>query len=521
MVETNTDMTTSEIFSKFNTSICKECDVVILDGATLTKENDTEHTEKNRDEIRNLTIYPGGTLVVPEGEGDYTVNSIQFRVKDDTNAPVAKLSGNLITKNSQVIVTRRINNDRYYFFSLPYDCNVADIRWTDGLTPVKGVEYEIVEYDGETRAIEGSGKGIAAHWKPVANDATLKAGVGYNIAVSSKKPKELVFPMSLGGTNLTTAENNKTATTDIHQYTNAATTINNHNWNLVAHPFVTAFSPYQGDVITAGVLSYANEEWTRQETSSVYITMPTYDTSKKKITYTQKLASSIDQLDPFLAVFVQGAGEGDLTFAQESRKQSAPARYWAARAETQDESIFVGITLSGNELSDETALRIRPDFTDAYQLGYDLEKFITFYTSRPQVYMNTANYKLAFQAVNDTTAAANFLPVGVYCYEAGTYTFALNEQYPLDEVEAVYLYDKTTGQTTNLLYDTYSFTTEKQVYTGKRFALNVIVKRRTPEITTDIPTTESTREAVRKVLIGGHVYILRGGQLYHITGQQL
>lgn len=521
MVETNTDMTTSEIFSKFNTSICKECDVVILDGATLTKENDTEHTEKNRDEIRNLTIYPGGTLVVPEGEGDYTVNSIQFRVKDDTNAPVAKLSGNLITKNSQVIVTRRINNDRYYFFSLPYDCNVADIRWTDGLTPVKGVEYEIVEYDGETRAIEGSGKGTAAHWKPVANDATLKAGVGYNIAVSSKKPKELVFPMSLGGTNLTTAENNKTATTDIHQYTNAATTINNHNWNLVAHPFVTAFSPYEGDVITAGVLSYANEEWTRQETSSVYITMPTYDTSKKKITYTQKLASSIDQLDPFLAVFVQGAGEGDLTFAQESRKQSAPARYWAARAETQDESIFVGITLSGNELSDETTLRIRPDFTDAYQLGYDLEKFITFYTSRPQVYMNTATYKLAFQAVNDTTAAANFLPVGVYCYEAGTYTFALNEQYPLDEVEAVYLYDKTTGQTTNLLYDTYSFTTEKQVYTGKRFALNVIVRRRTPEITTDLPATESTREAVRKVLIGGHVYILRGGQLYHITGQQL
>lgn len=521
MVETNTDMTTSEIFSKFNTSICKECDVVILDGATLTKENDTEHTEKNRDEIRNLTIYPGGTLVVPEGEGDYTVNSIQFRVKDDTNAPVAKLSGNLITKNSQVIVTRRINNDRYYFFSLPYDCNVADIRWTDGLTPVKGVEYEIVEYDGETRAIEGSGKGTAAHWKPVANDATLKAGVGYNIAVSSKKPKELVFPMSLGGTNLTTAENNKTATTDIHQYTNAATTINNHNWNLVAHPFVTAFSPYEGDVITAGVLRYANEEWTRQETSSVYITMPTYDTSKKKITYTQKLASSIEQLDPFLAVFVQGAGDGDLTFAQESRKQSAPARYWAARAETQDESIFVGITLSGNELSDETALRIRPDFTDEYQLGYDLEKFITFYTSRPQVYMNTANYKLAFQAVNDSTAAANFLPVGVYCYEAGTYTFALNEQYPLDEVEAVYLYDKTTGQTTNLLYDTYSFTTEKQVYTGKRFALNVIVKRRTPEITTDLPVTESTREAVRKVLIGGHVYILRGGQLYHITGQQL
>ena len=521
MVETNTDMTTSEIFSKFNTSICKECDVVILDGATLTKENDTEHTEKNRDEIRNLTIYPGGTLVVPEGAGDYTVNSIQFRVKDDTNAPVAKLSGNLITKNSQVIVTRRINNDRYYFFSLPYDCNVADVRWTDGLTPVKGVEYEIVEYDGETRAIEGSGKGTAAHWKPVANDATLKAGVGYNIAVSSKKPKELVFPMSLSGTNLTTAENNKTATTDIHQYTNAATTINNHNWNLVAHPFVTAFSPYEGDVITAGVLSYANEEWTRQETSSVYITMPTYDTSKKKITYTQKLASSIDQLDPFLAVFVQGVGEGDLTFAQESRKQSAPARYWAARAETQDESIFVGITLSSNELSDETALRIRPDFTDEYQLGYDLEKFITFYTSRPQVYMNTATYKLAFQAVNDSTAAANFLPVGVYCYEAGTYTFALNEQYPLDEVEAVYLYDKTTGQTTNLLYDTYSFTTEKQVYTGKRFALNVIVKRRTPEITTDLPATESTREAVRKVLIGGHVYILRGGQLYHITGQQL
>ena len=520
MVE-GSKMTNDEVFKKHEVPTCKECDVVILKNAILEKTDEAN----DRDEVRNLMIYPGGTLIVPSDKGDYTVQSVQFRVEKE-NAPLAKLIGNLITKDEQVIVSRRIKNDRYYFFSLPYDCNIDDIRWSNGETPVRGVDYQIVEYDGARRANEGSGSGVTPHWTPVSG-TQLKAGVGYNIAVSSSLVKELIFPMAIGGTNLTNIENNKAAkTVAIHQYTNAGTTINNHNWNLVAHPYVSAFEPYEGDKITAGILEYTEPAspgeqgtWEIKNTSYVYLTMPSFNNNA--ITYTQTLAGDITSIDPFLAVFVQGAGEGDLTFEQSGRKLSAPARHLAAAAEDEDESIFVGVTLSGNGESDQTCVRIRPDFTDEYQLGYDLDKFVTFYTSRPQVYMKTPSYRLAFQAVSDEVAKSTFLPMGVYCYQAGTYTFGLNDRFPTDEVEAVYLFDKQTGVTTNLLYDTYNFSATKQVYTNTRFSLNVIVNRRAPQTATGMENAHAPNEVVRKILINGHVYIQRGGVIYDVTGKQM
>ncbi len=520
MVE-GSKMTNDEVFKKHEVPTCKECDVVILRNATLEKTDEAN----DRDEVRNLMIYPGGKLVVPSDKGDYTVQSVQFRVEKE-NAPLAKLIGNLITKDEQVIVSRRIKNNRYYFFSLPYDCNIDDIHWANGEPATIGVDYQIVEYDGARRANEGSGSGVTPHWTPVSG-TQLKAGVGYNIAVSSSLVKELIFPMAIGGTNLTNIENTKTAkTVAIHQYTNAGTTINNHNWNLVAHPYVSAFEPYEGDKITAGILEYTEPAspgeqgtWEIKNTSNVYLTIPSFNNNA--ITYTQTLAGDITSLDPFLAVFVQGAGEGDLTFEQSGRKLSAPARHLAAAAEDEDESIFVGVTLSGNGESDQTCVRIRPDFTDEYQLGYDLDKFVTFYTSRPQVYMKTPSYRLAFQAVSDEVAKSTFLPMGVYCYQAGTYTFGLNDRFPTDEVEAVYLFDKQTGVTTNLLYDTYSFTATKQVYTNTRFSLNVIVNRRAPQTATGMENAHAPNEVVRKILINGHVYIQRGGVIYDVTGKQM
>ena len=503
--------------------VCKDCDVVILNGGVLTKAS--SDNAKDVDTIRNLTIYPGGKLIVPSGaKYEYTVNSIQFRVKNET-APVAKLQGNLMSRDEKVIVSKRINNARYYFFSLPFDCNIADIRWSNGDTPTRGSDYQIVEYDAERRAAEGSTAGAPGHWKPAGD--VIKAGVGYNIAISSENPKELVFPMALGGMNLTNIENTKTTNkVTLTQHTGPSS-INNHNWNLIAHPYVSPFDAYNDAKIKAGWLEClspktndAEAVWQYTDNTHVYLTMPSYDADK--ITYEQTISSDITSLNPFLAVFVQVAGPGELTFAQGNRQLTAPARYLAAKAENEDESIFVGVNLSGNDQTDRTSVRIRPDFTNDYQLGYDLQKFTTYYTTKPQIYMKPADLQLAFQAVSDSVAKTTWMPMGVYCYHAGTYTFSLNENYPIDEVEAVYLQDKTTGITTNLLYDSYTITTTKQLYSNARFSLQVIVNRKAPEIATDIPNISNDSEGViRKLLINGHVYIQRGAELYDITGKQL
>lgn len=523
MVE-ETKTTTDTIFQNkwHDLETCKTCDVVILKGATLTKAENG--LPKDAATVGNLTIYPGGTMDIPNSR-TFNVASVQFRVEGE-NVPFIKLSGMLHTSDQQVLVSRRINNSDAYFFSLPYDCNISDIRWSNGEPAVLDNGFRIKEYDSRARADEGSTKGAPGHWKMVTG-STLEAGKGYQISVNSKYLKELIFPLDLGKTNVSDAENEKHYNSDnvvpIHQYENVATTINNHNWNFIAQPYLCAMTPMAGATITYGYLDWKveNDEvvWERKEVGNQYLTI--YNPSTK--TYDQIFWNSVSQLDPFLAFFVQGKAEGTFTFVEGNRLNNAPARHLASQAEVdEDPSIFVGVTLSGNGLTDQANLRVRQDFTeDEYKLGYDLLKFTTYYKDRPQVYMKTPSYQLAFQAVNDSVAKNTFLPMGVYCYKPGTYTFGLSNDYPIDEVEAVYLYDKVSGVTTNLLYDTYTITTSSQLYTNTRFALNVIVNRRAPQVTTDIGIPEAPDNMVRKILINGHVYIQRGAAIYDITGKQM
>ena len=520
--------TTDTIFQNkwHDLEACEKCDVVILKGATLTKAENG--LPKDAATVGNLTIYPGGTMNIPTSR-TFNVASVQFRVEGE-NVPFIKLAGTLETADRQVLVSRRIDNSDAYFFSLPYDCNISDIRWSNGVPAILDDGFRIKEYDSRARADEGSTKGAPGHWKMVTG-STLEAGKGYQISVNNRYLRELIFPLDLGKTNVSDAENEKNSHGDnvvpIHQYTNGATTINNHNWNFIAQPYLCAMTPMAGDAITYGYLEYEIEEvageqqvvWYRRMEGNQYLTI--YNPSTR--TYDQKFWSSVTQLDPFLAFFVQGKTGGSFTFTEGNRKNSAPARHLASQAEVDDDpSIFVGVTLSGNGLTDQANLRVRQDFTeDEYKLGYDLLKFTTYYKDRPQVYMKTPSYQLAFQAVSDSVAKNTWLPMGVYCYKPGTYTFGLSNDYPIDEVEAVYLYDKVAGVTTNLLYDTYTITTSSQLYTNTRFALNVIVNRRAPQVTTDIGIPEAPDNMARKILINGHVYIQRGAAIYDITGKQM
>lgn len=501
--------------------VCRECDVVILKGATLTKASSDD--TKDIDEVRNLTIYPGGTLIIPSGaKYEYTVNSLTLRVEGE-NVPFAKLKGTLNSATQQVIVTRRQDNSRPYFFSLPYDCNVSDIRWSNGETPVLGTDYRIMTYDGATRAAQGSANN-GRFWTYLTETDVIHAGVGYNIQTPYQYLHELVFPMTLATTDVTAEEDDKAVITAIHQYTNLGTSINNHNWNLIAQPYISPFNPQEDGDIRYGWLDYHYDEgdnviWERKDETHVYLTMPSFGASK--VTYDQKLHSAAGVLNPFLAIFVQGAGEGDITFDKTNRiLTAAPPRHLVAEAEHADESLFVGVTLTTNGKSDQTNVRLRPDFTNEYKLGYDLDKFITYYTERPQVYMVNGS-RMAFRAVSDEVAANTAMPMGVYGEYAGTYTFALSEDYPIDYVEAVYLTDRETGQTTNLLYGTYSFQTSGRIYTESRFTLSVVVRREAPQTPTDIETVVSGAQQTRKILYNGQLYILQGGRVYDATGKQM
>ena len=711
MVQSGEVKSTNELFTKHGVAVCKECDVLVFNGATLKKDNVGE----DRDTIGNLTLYPGSTLELPSGKGDYHVKSLTYRVEGD-NVPVTKLSADdhLYTETQRLVVTRRIKNDRYYFISFPYDVNVNEITLANGSKAVNGKDFRLLEYDAETRAQEGSLQGVPGHWKMLSGDKLL-AGRGYAIAVNTKAMKEILFPMTLDSKNLTNEERTKvTNTVDINEYVGAARNTN-HNWNLIAHPYITKFEVTDGaanveaywaepsrenkgwvddwktwddptqpadsthtqnpdstgtqtDYIDRGTLNggciwvlyndgtmelsgsgqvgefsttddvpwkahrekitsvkvigeiqlinyyafaqctnltnvtiaapvsqinaqafaacnqlttiriesslsspitadgevfdgvdlskitlmvpqslltaYKNttpwksmsvkaisgsitgnaprrvdhpDGWT-ESPGGIYVTRPTV--TDGKITYEQLWINAVEDIPPFTAMFIQGDGRGEMTFNMYPASPAPKRSARASRYETKDHTIFVGVSLHGtNGMSDLTSLRLRPDFGEHYKFGQDLLKFTVFNTSRPQLYIKTPDDQLAFRAISDSLAEHTWIPVGVYCRDAGTYTFSLYDKYVLDEIEAVYLHDNVTGVTTNLLYGNYTIETTKQLYTNTRFTLNVILRRK---VEVDTPTVIEHTEnpnAPRKFFRDGVMYIMRDGKIYDLTGK--
>lgn len=711
MIQSGEVKSTNELFTKHGVAVCKDCDVLVFNGATLKKDNVGE----DRDTIGNLTLYPGSTLELPAGKGDYHVKSLTYRVEGD-NVPVTKLSADdhLYTETQRLVVTRRIKNDRYYFISFPYDVNVNEITLANGSKAVNGKDFRLLEYDAETRAQEGSLQGVPGHWKMLSGDKLL-AGRGYAIAVNTKAMKEILFPMTLDSKNLTNEERTKvTNTVDINEYVGAARNTN-HNWNLIAHPYITKFEVTDGaanveaywaepsrenkgwvddwktwddptqpadsthtqnpdstgtqtDYIDRGTLNggciwvlyndgtmelsgsgqvgefsttddvpwkahrekitsvkvigeiqlinyyafaqctnltnvtiaapvsqinaqafaacnqlttiriesslsspitadgevfdgvdlskitlmvpqslltaYKNttpwknmivkaisgsttgnaprrvdhpDGWT-ESPGGIYVTRPTV--TDGKITYEQLWINDVTDIPPFTAMFIQGDGRGEMTFNMYPASPAPKRSARASRYETKDHTIFVGVSLhSTNGMSDLTSLRLRPDFGEHYKFGQDLLKFTVFNTSRPQLYIKTPDDQLAFRAISDSLAEHTWIPVGVYCRDAGTYTFSLYDKYVLDEIEAVYLHDNVTGVTTNLLYGNYTIETTKQLYTNTRFTLNVILRRK---VDVDTPTMIDHTEdpnAPRKFFRDGVMYIMRDGKIYDLTGK--
>jgi len=709
---------TDQLFTKHGKAVCKECDVLVYSGAKLIKNNSGE----DRDTIGNLTLYPGSTLELPSGKGDYHVKSLTYRVEGDS-VPVTKLNADLYTETQRLIVTRRIKNDRYYFISFPYDVNVNEITLANGNQAVNGKDFRLMEYDAEARAAEGSLQGAPGHWKLFTGDK-LEAGRGYAIAVNTKAMKEILFPMTLDRKNLTNAEHTKkTNTVDINEYVGAARNTN-HNWNLIAHPYITKFEvtagatpgttnvgalwenpsrentgwiddwktweeedPTQptdttttqptdttethiGEIVESGTteggivwvlyadgsmeltgsgqmgdftsldavpwaqhrqfikdlkiggdvqkigkyafgqctnltnviiaapvtnlasqafagctglrtfrIEYYSEQhfvsattttfdgitdlsiislyvpqsmysrysaqtpWSKMAISAfndtgnaprrateeedrstwkespggIYVTIPVFRDGK--VEYDQYWINEVTDIKPFTAVFIQGDGKGEMTFNMYPSGGGAPKRRSQAdRCETRDHTVFVGLTINGNGQKDKTSLRLRPDFNEEYKFNLDLLKFTVFNTPRPQIYFKTPNEQLAYRAVSDSLAASTWLPVGVYCRDAGEYTFSLYDRYVWDEVEAVYLRDNVTGVETNLLMGNYTITTTGQIYTNTRFAVKVLLRRKVKDTPTMIDHTEDPN-APRKLFRDGLLYILRDGKVYDMTGK--
>lgn len=528
--------TTDDIFHSHykDEDICRACDVVILGNGTLTKVPDG--TNGDIDEVRDLKIYPNGKLVIPSGR-NYTVNSLAFRRQEDEVSTADIQGGLTVNETDAVYLDVRIDPTNWHYISLPYDCNVSDITFSTGDPAVLGTDYLLKWYNGEKRAATQSG----GCWEMVASDAVLKKGLGYIIAIpgDGKVKREFRFPMA---NDVITDDLEDKTVTGLYGYgcdkSYTDVRANHRGWNLLGNPYLLPYSSSIENPVLNGeiVEDHSVDPWNgyykfKDPVNDLRYIVEPVDNGRSEY---RQVAITDYSMKQFSSYFVQIGGtnpeaEQGINFSQSrvtgrsSIVRRAPAEY----EETEDTHpvwCAVDMTNSNGE-TDETTMLISDDFTDGYDIMNDLVKMRgTYYkyaqiTTKPVLASRNNEGEMAFNALPDASAEAG-IPLNYFTAYQGNYTISYNDKYGREEVKEVKLFDKTTNQWYDLMSDPYNFTTGREDNTT-RFILSVRVERKkTPQIATDLDNVSGS-EHPRKVLINGHVYILRGGAVYDLTGKQL
>lgn len=535
IVKNSTDVTKSSLFNQHEKDVCKVCDVAIVAGGVLTKSTASPSDPDDRQQVYNVDVYAGGELYIPTGT-EYTVNTLTIRSKGD-EVGIVDVQGTLNRNVTTLIHSKRfhnVGNDwRYYYFSLPYDCNVSDITFNNGDPAVLGKDFGIDWYDGEHRAssqANGNWRSIAVH--PTYPNV-IKAGYGYTIAAEKRDGHDnvtLKFPMANFNeiaTELSVPVGNWGAGDD-------AVKVNHKGWNVVGNPFLTNYSAQEDlDIngeLREGILVFENEEWTQTDNDINYATIPINGGNSG---YAQEALTN-HSFKPFQSYIIQAGGDvekNDLVVLLKNARKEKRASMPIYRSEYDYEAelttpIRVQVDLSNESgEKDKTVFIVSDRYKTDYEIGKDLVKWRgTSYKqyTLPVVASLTAGQELAFNAIPDSVAT-QAIPITFYSKQSGSMKLELSDRYQWNNLETVVLHDaEFDGLTHDLLTDgAYTFYTQAGE-NSNRFSISIRVNRKQNQIVTGLEEIEFNKgDKPRKLLINGHVYIQRGNAIYDVTGKQL
>ena len=490
IIYTTTDTKNSTFFGgKLTDEICKTCDVVVRDDAQLS------HIAGGKQQFRDMYVYTGSSLNIPENQTMSLDKVRMFATNDSVSYAVINNSNDAAAAISvkEVSHVKRIDGRYWYPFSLPYDCNIADIDQLNGQPlGVYGTDWGIKYYDGQSRQKDGNSTThygeVSKYWTMMPEDDVLKAYTGYIIGLfvpAADEPlmKSVNFPPA---TESAYTENADSKTTPITNWPdNLSAEPRHHGWNFVGSPYISLFGSNnntQGEGLynTQVQMGWTDALGKQQDKDHIYVSIPNGGNTN---TYTQALASGVT-IRPFSAYFVQAIdptnGQSNtlnLTYSKGHRSlpELAPAR----TAKT-DALILTELDITNGALGDNTGVLVSNVYSAEYEIGDDLTKMYAA-AQKPQLYtIDAHNDKMAYQALPDVLAHA--IPLGIYVPQAGNYTLSLNRYVSrLEAAEAVYLLHNGAVVANLLLSDYTVAASAKGTISG--YSLDI---RRAPEVVTDI-----------------------------------
>ena len=471
--------------------IAKISDLVILNGGSVT----AERISTNYYKFRNVTIYGGGSLVIPSEKG-FGASTITMRVGGVENGqyenlyPQLQLKGTLTNTSGQINLDYLTTNDFYYPLSVPYSVTIAHIQYPVDIYGANVASdntgsFQFKYYDGAERAAGKTGWIVLDE----ETNTTLEPNKGYAIWGIPKKVKvnggESTrqkfgihrLPLIKAANDMMKSEKDPHETT-VYDY-NGSKRDSDNGWNYLGNPYLSHYGDFTtaDNVMKLGKLVWdeAQGAWLPKYTEQRYVVF-TNDCQN----YTAELASNT-AIPAFSAFFIQADQGGAINFT--SPNVATPQSLAARRSEEETKEITTGIILSGEKHSDRTGLLIADQFTQAYEFNADLSKFDN---QDMNLYTISSSGKLAFMAINEELAKQT-IPLGYSVSTDGMYTIAFDEQrYSRNDIYALYLIDYDRNETTNLLHMDYNFYSETGAH-AERFALQVAFA---PNTSTDVEYTQ-------------------------------
>lgn len=230
------------------------------------------------------------------------------------------------------------------------------------------------------------------------------------------------------------------------------------------------------------------------------------------------MSGALTKIPTMQGFFVQATREGTLTldydricfnstdYTTTAETMRAPKR----RAEDSSVEKIVPEVMRLDVISanwgDRLYILTHEEFSDAFDLGWDGTKQVGD-AEAPMLAFIQGNKQLAVAAISS-------LEERELSFRAGNeteYTFCFNY-----EGETIYLYDRLTGEATEIKTgNTYSFTAENKT-PAKRF----IITKNPPRVPTDIENTtyDATQSGAEKCIIDGQLYIIKDNRFYDARG---
>ena len=442
-------------------SLASDVNVEVSNGVTLTVDEDKT--------LGDLTVQNGGKVVISNKKLTVTNFAIETTMASGQSGQLTGVTSTNFEAQQEAYIDITLGangtNQQWHAFTVPFPVDVLNgIYDLADNQLINEVNYAIMEYFGDIRAEGKYG------WKKIRT--TLVPGTFYIMATDGGRT---TYRFKKKAGEPIVAANSKT------YYEYASSTGNNDNgWNGIGNPNL-----FYGKV-----------------------DLPVQVLDPSSYTYVTKTSGSTNFVvgTPF---FYQADADGSMVMAT----ANAGANYAPTRYTEPNEIKDVEVSFGNEEFTDRLYISANEDALNQYETGKDLVKMTMTNTPKvAQIFGVAYNTKLCMVNAPLHNDQAKY-SLNLYAPADGEYTITV----PDCDIADIYLtYDG------HIIWNIAAGPYTGDFKQGDNNGYGLVLRRK-PQVTTGVENSGLLNDAngVQKIILNDHVYILKGEQLYDVTGKMV